>query len=135
MKCIWEDLPERKNCFTVRNAAMLNLNTGKVVRRYCANTKIAVVQKCITEDNTYYRTADAAYHHLNYAFEAASFGLPNESAPSVPPHPSIQKQKPAPRTHKPAEKQTPTQTVILPKGGEARRPRSWIKRLFRRKKS
>lgn len=80
----WEDLPKRKNCFTVRNAAMMNLNTGEPIRHYSANTKIQVVQKCNIDGTTYYRTADAAYNFLNHAFEASAFGLPNEKAPLVP---------------------------------------------------
>ena len=138
MKYEWKDLPERKNLFTVKNAAMINLNTGKTVRQYCTNTKIAVVQKCVTPGKTYYRTQDAAHHYLNYAFEAEAFGLPNEKAPSAP---SIKpksigfstfKTPPATRTHKPGKKQTSTQQIVLPKDGGARRPKNWLKRLFRR---
>lgn len=84
MKCDWKDLPEKKTVFTVRSAAMKNLNTGQIVQNYSANTRIDVVQKCVTDDNTYYRTWSAAYNNLNWAFEASVFGLPNESAPSVP---------------------------------------------------
>lgn len=135
MKYIWQDLPERKNYFTVKNTAMINLNTGKVVRQYCTNTKIAVVQKCVTPGKTYYRTQDAAYHYLNYAFEAEAFGLPNEKAPSAhtnEPKSSFNNDKPATRTHKPDKKQTSTQQVVFPNDGGARRPKNWIKRLFRR---
>ena len=78
MKYEWKDLPKRENYFTVKNTAMINLNTGKTVRQYCTNTKIAVVQKCVTPDKTYYRTYDAYHNYLNYAFEAEAFGLPNE---------------------------------------------------------
>lgn len=113
MKCKWEDLPKKKTVFTIRSAAMKNLNTGKIVQNYSANTRIDVVQKCVTEDNTYYRTWSAAYNNLNWAFEASVFGLPNEAAPSVPPDkttnkkeirkPSPQKQKDMPQVVLPAE--------------------------------
>lgn len=139
MKYIWEDLPKPLNCFTVRSAIMFNLNTGKIVNNYSANTKIVVVQKCITPNCTYYRTNEARHHYLNYAFRAADFGLPNEVAPSAPsskPNSSINptlNRKPKARTPSSAKKQTSTQKVILPKGGEGRGPRSWLSRIFRRK--
>ena len=137
MKYVWKDLPERKNCFTVRNAAMINLNTGKIVRHYAANTKIAVVQKCVTPNKTYYRTFEAAHHYLNYAFEASAFGLPDEKAPSAPSskpnslntHSDL---KSATRTLKPNKKQTVSQKVVHPKDGEGGRLRSLVKRIFRR---
>ena len=84
MKYIWQDLPKPLNCFTIRSATMVNLNNGKIVRHYSANTKIVVVQKCVTPNGTYYRTNEAAHHYLNYAFRASAFGLPDEKAPSVP---------------------------------------------------
>ena len=136
MKYIWKDLPERKNLFTVKNTTMINLNTGKAVRHYCTNTKIAVVQNCVTPGKTYYRTSDAAHNYLNYAFEAEAFGLPNEIAPSVrslEPKSSLKSDIPAARTHQPVKKQTSTQQVVLPKDGEARHKISWIRRIFRRK--
>lgn len=140
MKYVWEDLPERKNLFTVKNTVMTNLNTGKAVRQYCTNTKIAVVQKCVTPGKTYYRTQDAAHHYLNYAFEAEAFGLPNEKAPSAPsakPKPignfSNLRTSPTPRTYKSAEKQTSTQKSTAPKGGEEKGRLSWLKKIFRRR--
>lgn len=139
MKYEWKDLPEKKNCFTVRNATMINLNTGKVVRYYSANTKIVVVQKCVTPEKTYYRTAEAAYHYLNHAFEASAFGLPNEKAPSAPcPDPNSLgktafKSKPVKRTHTPAEKQKPIKQVATSKGGERKQHFNWLKKLFRGK--
>lgn len=81
MKCVWEDLPKPMNCFTARNATMRDLNTNKIIQHYSANTKIVVVQKCVTPVATYYRTESAKLNRLNYAFEASAFGLPNESAP------------------------------------------------------
>lgn len=139
MKYIWENLPERKNLFTIKNTAMINLNTGKTVQHYATNTKIVVVQKCVTPDKTYYRTQDAAHHYLNYAFEAEAFGLPNEKAPSAP---SIKpksigfstfKTPPVSRTSKPAKKQTSTQKATTPKGGEEKGRLNWLKKIFRRK--
>ena len=135
----WEDLPERKNCLTVRNAAMINLNTGKIVRHYSSNTRINVVQKCITPDKTYYRTAEAAHHYLNYAFEASAFGLPNEKAPSAPSVKSntshtLYNPKPTIRTPRPAKTQKSAQKSASPKGGEERRRRNWFSKIFRRKK-
>lgn len=140
MKYIWEDLPERKNLFTVKNTVMLNLNTGKTVQHYATNTKIAVVQKCITPEKTYYRTQDAAHHYLNYAFEAEAFGLPNEKAPSVHSSKSnslskstSNSKRSANRTQTPNKKQTSSQKVILPNGGEGVRHRNWLSKIFRRK--
>lgn len=140
MKYIWQDLPERKNLFTVKNTAMINLNTGKAVRQYCTNTKIAVVQKCVTPEKTYYRTYDAFHNYLNYAFEAEAFGLPNERAPSAPSanpktigsFPTLNS-KPAPRTHRPTKKQTSSQKSKSPKGGEEKGRLSWLKKIFRRR--
>ena len=137
MKCNWVDLPKPLNCFTVRSATMVNLNTGKIVSNYAANTKIVVVQKCVTEKGTYYRTNEAAHHYLNYAFKASDFGLPNEVAPSAPsvsfPPNSLSSNKPETRTHKPAKKQTPAKKVASSKGGEKKQPLKWFKKFFGRK--
>ena len=139
MKYTWEDLPERKNLFTVRSARMVNLDNGRILQNYAANTKIAVVQKCVTPNKTYYRTAEAAMNSYNYAFEAASFGLPNEKAPSAHCSPSKQikcstsRTESANRSKKPTAKQTVVQEVSLPKDGEARSRFGWMKRIFRRK--
>ena len=133
----WVDLPKPLACFTVVNTAMVNLNTGKIVRHYSTNTKIVVVQKCVTPDCTYYRTFEAAHHYLNYAFKASDFGLPNEKAPSV--HSS----KPNSLnlhtsnsdnsvTRMPKEKQISSQKVVSPKDGEGRHLEGWLKRIFRR---
>lgn len=136
MKYEWEDLPERMNCFTVRNATMINLNTKKPVRHYSANTKIVVVQKCVTPEKTYYRTESAAYNFLNYAFEAEAFGLPNENAPSVhyPTNDSLKKKcKTDGSISSPTRKTNRGTTIVLPKDGGARRPNNWLKMIFRRK--
>ena len=129
MKYVWEDLPERKNFFTIRNAAMINLNTGKVVRNYLANTKIAVVQKCVTPKKTYYRTEDAVYHYLNYAFEASAFGLPNEKAPSAP---SAESNSSNSHTNSKSKKQKVSAKKTPSEGGEKGQKRSWFSRIFRR---
>lgn len=135
MKYVWKDLPKPLNCFTVRNARMVNLNTGKIVSNYSANTKITVVQKCITPNKTYYRTREAAHYYLNYAFEASAFGLPNEKAPSVPSTntlPPLKNSKPVARTPKPEEKQKDSPKKVSPKGGGERPKVNFIKRLVRR---
>lgn len=132
MKYVWEDLPERKNLFTVKNTTMINLNTGEIVRHYATNTKIAVVQKCVTPDKTYYRTQDAVHNYLNYAFEAEAFGLPNEKAPSAPSVKSNPEKKSATHTQ-PTEKTNIYATFVSPKGGEGKTHIGWLKRLFRRK--
>ena len=138
MTCNWEDLPKPLNCFTIRSATMVNLNTGKIVSNYAANTKIVVVQKCVTEKGTYYRTNEAAHHYLNYAFKASDFGLPNFVAPSA--HSSdpnslrkhTTKSKSVTRT-KPTVKQKSAQKAAVPKDGGEKRSRSWLKRIFRRR--
>ena len=128
MKYAWEDLPERKNYFTVKNTTMVDLDNGKIVRHYCTNTKIAVVQKCITPENTYYRTEDAFSHNLNYAFEASAFGLENEKAPLVPTYGSVS----ANNTQKPIKKTNSGPKAPSPKSGEAagiiKRLRDFIRR-------
>ena len=138
MKYVWKDLPKPLNCFTVRGTTMVNLNTGKIISNYAANTKIVVVQKCITPGCTYYRTNEAAYHNLNYAFRASAFGLPNEVAPSAPSVKSdslshstvpIKPKKLAPAS---AKKQKSSKKVAGPKGGEGKRPKGWLKKIFRR---
>lgn len=86
MKYVWQDLPKPLNCFTIRSAVLRNLNTGEIIQHYSANTKIVVVQKCVTESGTYYRTASAEHHYLNFAFEASALGLPNEIASPAPSH-------------------------------------------------
>lgn len=141
MKYNWVDLPKPLNCFTVRSATMVNLNNGKIVNNYSANTKIVVVQKCVTEKGTYYRTREAAYNYLNYAFRASAFGLPDEKAPSAPsskPN-SLEKKshplklKTTTRAQSSKKKQTSSKTTVSPKDGEEKQHKSWFSRLFRRK--
>lgn len=128
----WQDLPERKNCFTVRNASMLDLDKQKIVRAYSANTRINVVQKTTLPYGTFYRTEYAKEHGLNWAFKASAFGLPNDVAPSAPSASPLSNSKSVAHTPKPAAKQK-SENKTLPKGGEARQRRSWLGRLFRRK--
>lgn len=139
MKYVWEDLPKPLNCFTVKNTAMVNLNTGKAVRHYATNTKIVVVQKCVTPDCTYYRTNEAYHHYLNYAFKASDFGLPDEVAPSAPSPktdslgPSTNSQKPKKLAPTSVKKQTSSKKAVTPKDGEEKRFWSRVKGIFRRK--
>ena len=138
MKYEWKDLPERKNYFTVKNTAMINLNTGKTVQHYCTNTKIAVVQKCVTPEKTYYRTQDAVHNYLNYAFEAEAFGLPNEKAPSVPsthskPNSCNVKRKKSETHTQPTKKTKNTPKTVASNDGEKQRHGGWLSKLFRRK--
>lgn len=137
MKYVWKDLPKDLNCFTVRNSTMRNLNTGEIIQYYSANTKIVVVQKCITEKGTYYRTRPAEHQNLNWAFEASALGLPNEKAPSAHltnsiPY-SLGKKKLASRTPSPEKKQTRSPKPKVAKDGEPSKKPSLWKKLFRKK--
>lgn len=137
MKCVWEDLPKPLSCFTVKNTTMVNLNTGKIVSNYSTNTKIVLVQKCVTENGTYYRTRDAAHNYLNHAFKASAFGLPDEKAPSEPsshnkPNSSNVKQKKSASRTQPMKKTKTSPKSAVPNDGEGRRHHSWFSKLFRR---
>lgn len=139
-KIVWQDLETKKNLFTVRSAAMLDLASGKIIQLYLANTKIQVVQKTILNEHTFYRTESAKRKGLDWAFRASAFGLPDEKAPSAPssfsrPN-SLGNSNIFPESvsrTKSTRKQTENQTVVLPKDGEGRRHESWIKKLLRRK--
>lgn len=109
----WTDLPKPLNVFTKRNAIMRDLAKNKTVQYYSANTKIRVVQKGNFEGKTYYRTQSAKDHGLDWAFEAAAFGLPNDVAPPAP-TPSLSLNSHT--TIKQKEKETPKPEP--PKGGE-----------------
>lgn len=131
----WQDLPERKNVFTTRNATMRDLNNGKIIQHYSANTRITVVQKCVTKDNTYYRTRYAVEQGLDWAFEASAFGLPNEAAPLAnSPVIPLKEKTPAPKTHATKgpikTKSSPKKT--LPKSGGEAPKRSFLARLLSR---
>lgn len=132
MSTKWQDLPKKLNVFTVRNARMVNLNTGKVVQYYSANTRITVVQKLVTPEKTYYRTASAEQANLNWAFEAKDFGLPNEKAPSAPSSlnsttvPDSLAQTPASKTKKSPKRASSKGGGKKPRGLFAR-----IKRIFK----
>lgn len=139
MKYEWQDLPKPLNCFTVQNTATINLNTKKIVQHYSTNTKIVVVQKCVTEEGTYYRTASAEHHYLNHAFKAVALGLPNEIAPPVhsPRETSrntsnSESNKSGSRTLSQTKKQTSTKKACPSKGGEMGRLMMKVRRMFRR---
>lgn len=134
MKYKWEDLPKVMNLFTVKDAVMVDLDTCNVIRRYCANTKIAVVQKCIIDGITYFRTQSAVKHNLNYAFEADSFGLETtiKKAPSAPREKDL-KTPTGKRISKPVKKQKSFQKATCPKDGGGRGLKNLVKRIFRRK--
>lgn len=138
MKYVWKDLPKPLSCFTVRNTTMVNLNTGKIVNNYSTNTKIVLAQKCVTENGTYYRTRDAAYNYLNYAFKASAFGLPDEKAPSAhstttkPNSSDVKRKKSGTRTQPTKKTKNIPKTVASNDGGEQRHG-GWLSKLFRRK--
>lgn len=139
MEYSWKDLPKPLNCFTVRNATMINLNNKRIIQHYSANTKIVVTQKCVTPEGAYYRTAEAAHHYLNYAFKASAFGLPDEKAPSAPSPKTTplgklsKKLTPVVATPPLTNNTNNSATVVLPKDGEGRQRKSWFSKLFRRK--
>lgn len=114
MGCHWTELPKPLNVFTTRDTVMKNLNTGKIIQHYSANTRLTMAQKCVTPKGTFYRTRSAKEHGLNWAFEAAALGLPNEVAPSapttLPPTNSIGMQKES-LAKSSAEKQKPVQHI------------------------
>lgn len=134
MNIEWQDLPDRKNLFTKRNAVMHDLHTKKIIQYYASNTKIAVVQKGNYDGTTYYRTNSAKENGLDWAFEAAAFGLPNDIAPPV--HtPSYSLNSHTTKKQKSNETQKPES----PKGGEetkAQRRQKFrlLGKLFGRKK-
>ena len=143
MKYEWKNLDKPLNCFTVRNAMMVNLDNGKIVSNYAANTKIAVAQKCVTPNGTYYRTNEAVLHNLNYAFKASAFGLPSEKAPlahtdkttKVLEHRSkTASTKSASRTPKPAKKQKSSRKAAKSKNGGTKRLGGVLRKIFRIKK-
>lgn len=136
MKYTWEDLPQRKNVFTTRNATMRDLRTKKIVQYYSANTRLTVVQKCIASGNTYYRTRSAVERGLDWAFEASAFGLPNEAAPLVPsPKTDSLGKKSKSRTPKnhtstSVKKQTTQPKPKRSKSGERAPKKNFFARLF-----
>ena len=133
----WQDLPEKKNCFTTRSAVLINLDNNKILQYYSANTKIVVVQKCITKDGTYYRTESASRNGLNWAFKASAFGLPDEKAPSAhhsrPDSLDVTDFPPKVDTSHTIDKKTNKYPkTVLPKDGEARRVKSWLRKIFKK---
>lgn len=134
MNIDWQDIPQNNTLFTKRNATMRDLETGKIIQYYSANTKICVIQKANYKGMTYYRTRSAKDNNLDWAFEAAVFGLPNDIAPPV--HtPSYSLNSHTTKKQKSNETQKPES----PKGGEEtkaqRRPKfRLLGKLFGRKK-
>lgn len=112
----WQDIPKVPR-FTIRRASMYDLKTKKPVRYFSANTKIDLVQKCVTEDGTFYRTGAAAEKDLDLAFEASAFGLPDEQVSVVHSSSSLRtqtsaKKAPAPKTERVGE---PTKQTVQQK--------------------
>ena len=147
MKYNWTTLPKRLSLFTKRNTGMVDLQTGKIIQYYSANTKIALAQSCETETGTYYRTESATRSGKDWAFRADAFGLPNsksvapiKKAPSAPSVKQSSLKKLTTKTQvnrTPAKKQTPAQKVTLPKDGEGAKPRKrglskLLSRLFKK---
>lgn len=137
----WKDLQGKMNCFTVRNATMFDLNTKKPVRCYSANTRITIVQKCVTGKSTLYRTGYAKENGLDWAFEASAFGLPNDIAPLAHKPKLLSNERPD-KTPQPDEKQTEQIPIDPPTSGEEdngkelekREKMGLLRRLFRRNK-
>lgn len=132
MKYLWEDLPEKKSCFTSRNTVLRDLNTNEIIQYYSANTKLVVVQKCITDTGTFYRTESAFRASKDYAFEGTALGLSDEVAPpSSSDSYSILKSATSPRADKTCNKHT-SAYVEFPSGGERTSHKSsWFKKLFK----
>lgn len=130
MKYIWQELPKRLNVFTTRNAFLVDLQTGKIVQYYSSNTRITLVEKCVTPEKTYYRTESSVRKDLDWAFEAAAFGLPNEEAPSAPQIPLFPQSQG--QSQPLVEKQTPHNQGEVSKDGEKQRPRHFWRRIFRK---
>lgn len=117
---------------------MTDLSSGKIIQHYSANTKLVMAQKCVTSEGTFYRTASAKQHSLNWAFGASALGLPNDKAPSAPSAPKslkkpISRSKSVPRTPVSVKKQKVIQNTPKPKGGEAKGVMGFLKKIFRRK--
>lgn len=140
MKYVWKDLPKPASCFTTRNTTMFDLRTNKTVQHYSANTKIAVVQKCVTTAGSFYRTASARDKGLDWAFKAPALGLPNEVAPLVrskefsPKNNTSTKKLDTRTPTKPVVKQTPVQQPVETKDGGSNTGSFWSRLLTRRHK-
>lgn len=131
----WKNLQGKMNCFTVRNATMVDLKTRKPVRCYSANTRITIVQKCVTTQGTFYRTEYAKENSLDWAFKASAFGMPDDKAPSVHSSSPLSKSSQPVHSHTQSgnKKQICVQNKAEPKDGEAKPKLKWLKRIFRRK--
>lgn len=82
---VWKDLEKRLGLFTVRNAAMFDLNNGSKIQYYSANTKINLVQETELDGTRYLRTESAMTQGLDWAFKASDFGLPELKVASLEP--------------------------------------------------
>ena len=121
MKYEWIDLPERKNCFTTRNAVLYDMDSDEIIQYYSANTKIVVVQGCATDRGTFYRTESAVKADKNFAFEATALGLPTEIAPPSS-HYKLQSTLDSalsPEAEQSSKKQITVAHTKSPSGGEA----------------
>lgn len=137
IKIDWVDLPKPLNAFTKRSAQMRDLKHNKPIQFYAANTKIKLAQKGITEQGTFYRTQSAKDRDLDWAFEAAAFGLPNEKAPSVPsyPYPFPKKTLHLETLALPLEKKQKSdekKNIVSSKDGEKKRYKRWLKGVFKK---
>lgn len=87
-KIEWKDIPNKPlGLFTKTGAKLVDLDTGKVVQSYSANTKINLAQEATYNGKKYYRTQYSQEKGFNWAFEASMFEEPivaPEPAPSAP---------------------------------------------------
>lgn len=83
---VWEDLPQKTGLFTAHKCSLINLDDGKVIQTYSANTKIDVTQTTLVDGIKYYRTDYSKSKGFNWAFRAEDFVeiKPAEPEPSAP---------------------------------------------------
>ena len=88
-KFVWEDLPEKTGFFTSCACNLWNLDDGKVVQTYSANTKIDVVQFTTVDGEKYYRTDYSKSKNFNWAFKVGDLApIISEPMPIPEPEPS-----------------------------------------------
>ena len=63
---------------------MVDLDKGKIITYYSANTKISMMQQALVNGERYFRTGSAKEKGLNWAIKANSFTLPIDDAPLEP---------------------------------------------------
>lgn len=83
-KISWTDLPKALGLFTARSCSLVDLDTGKAVKTYSANTKIDVVQSTEFNGVKYYRTEYSKTKGFNWAFKAEDFAEPEVVAEPTP---------------------------------------------------